>query len=114
MIPSVKTIMRIQRFRGLPLLRDQAKAIRAAMELAEWRISRDPGSQSLYRRWALEKISDLIEGYGIERIEPGYNSRSPGILYVNMGDTYDTTVLVIRGRFRVGCWGDVVERGNYA
>lgn len=35
-----------------------------------------------------------------------------GISYLNMGDTYDATVLFDsrNERFTVGCWGDVVER----
>ena len=51
---------------------------------------------------------------GVEHIEAGSNHRSPAIDYLNTGDTYDLTIMFIRGRFRVGCWGDIVERGNYA
>ncbi len=51
--------------------------------------------------------------FGVEHIGRGKNSRSPAIEYLNAGDTYATTVLFVRGQFRVGCWGDIVERGNY-
>lgn len=61
----------------------------------------------------LESISSVIGGFGVETIPQGPNSRSPEIVYVNMGDTYDTTVMWVDGNFRVGCWGDIVERGNY-
>lgn len=113
MIPSIKTIMRIKNFGGVPVTQKQAKIIRGAMELADYWIDLDPAMQAQYRREALDKINDILGGCGVERIEPGNNARSPGILYVNMGDTYDTTVMVVRGWFRVGCWGDIVERGDY-
>lgn len=52
--------------------------------------------------------------FGVEHIERGNNQRSPAIRYLNTGDSYGLTVMVIRRRFVVGCWGDVVERGNYS
>ena len=58
-------------------------------------------------------ISEILGGYGYEYIFHGKNKKSPAIHYVNMGDTYETTVLFVNGRFRVGCWGDIVEKGNY-
>lgn len=30
--------------------------------------------------------------------------------YLNAGDTYAPTLLRVRGRYRVGCWGDIAER----
>lgn len=51
--------------------------------------------------------------FGVEHIERGHNQRSPAIDYLNAGDTYSMTLLYVNGRFRVGCWGDIVERGNY-
>lgn len=30
--------------------------------------------------------------------------------YLNAGDSYATTLLRVRGVYRVGCWGDVAER----
>ena len=52
--------------------------------------------------------------FGVEHIPHGSNQRSPAIDYLNAGDTYDLTLLYVRGQFRAGCWGDIVERGNYA
>lgn len=52
--------------------------------------------------------------FGVEHIDKGSNRRSPEIEYLNTGDTYDLTVLYVNGRFRVGCCGDIVERGDYA
>jgi len=61
----------------------------------------------------MEKINTIMDSNGVECIPPGHNSRSPEILYINEGDSYMTTVLFVGGRFRLGCWGDIVERGNY-
>ena len=67
----------------------------------------------------LEAINKLLHGYGIEAIEGSWqNGYWCNIVanYVNMGDTYSTTILFIRdnygnsGRFSVMCWGDFVER----
>ena len=62
----------------------------------------------------LEAINDIMDGHGVEYIPAGRNRRSPAIEYINMGDTYRTTIMMVRGRYVVGCWGYIVERGNYA
>jgi hypothetical protein len=62
----------------------------------------------------LERIDHILHTCGVERIAAGSNQRSPAILYCNAGDPYTTTVLKVRGRFRVGCLGALVERGKYA
>ena len=59
------------------------------------------------------KFKDLGT-FGVEFIAKGHNKRSPSITYLNTGDTYEMTILRVRGQFRVGCWGDIVERGNYS
>lgn len=30
--------------------------------------------------------------------------------YLNTGETYATTLIVVAGNYRIGCWGDVAER----
>lgn len=55
-----------------------------------------------------------IGTFGVEGIAKGSNSRSPAIDYLNAGDTYAETLLYVRCQFRIGNWGDIVERGNYA
>lgn len=109
MIPSVKTIMRLRYGNQVPIAADDAQRIRHEMEYAT---SASYFSNNAMRN-ALSRIDRILRGFGVEWIEPGNNARSPGIDYVNMGDTYETTVLLIKGRFRIGCWGDIVERGNY-
>lgn len=59
------------------------------------------------------KIDSILGTHGVERIPRGRNKRSPAITYCNTGDAYGTTVLYVNGRFRIGSWGDLVERGNY-
>ena len=61
----------------------------------------------------LARCSEVLEYYGVEYIPAGTGSNAPSIHYVNSGDTYDTTILKIRGNYKVGNWGDIVERGNY-
>lgn len=54
------------------------------------------------------KIADkIMDGSGVESI-PG----SPGLIFVNMDDTYSTTLVYDykTNRFVVSSWGDIVER----
>lgn len=64
-------------------------------------------------RVILEEVSTALGFYGVEHIPAGHNAKSPGIIYANAGDPYNTTVLFYNDRFHVGNWGDIVERGNY-
>lgn len=63
---------------------------------------------------ALDYADELLGGSGIEYIESQQDTmrRREGLSYVNMGDTYDTTLIYDHktGRFYVGAWGDWVER----
>jgi hypothetical protein len=59
-----------------------------------------------------KKYSDLGT-FGVEYIAEGKNKKSPEITYLNSGDSYGLTILVVRNRFIVACWADIVERGNY-
>lgn len=61
----------------------------------------------------LGAVNELLGFYGVEHISHGRNSKSPAIDYCNIGDPYNTTILLVNGQFRIGCWGDIVERGNY-
>lgn len=66
---------------------------------------------------ALEEVDKLINGHGVEAIEGDYvDSYHQNIVatYVNMGDTYNTTVLyeTATGRFFITTWGDWVERNE--
>jgi hypothetical protein len=112
MIPSVETIKSISKS-GSPIDASTAAAIRKLMEDAE---STGYSFAHPHRaaRIAMNKIDSILGGCGVEFIPAGTGNRSPSIRYVNLGDTYDATVLHVRGQFRIGSWGDIVERGNYA
>lgn len=55
----------------------------------------------------------IIGGFGVEYIASGHNAKSPAIEYVNLGDAYCCTLMYVNGRYVVGDWGSIVERGNY-
>lgn len=67
-----------------------------------------------HRYSRMAAIDKVLGTHGVEYIPCGRSANSPAIYYCNMGDTYDATVMKIRGRFVVGCWGSYVERGNYS
>ena len=58
-------------------------------------------------------IADEILGTsGVEYIES--DSSKPSFDYCNTGDTYAPTLIrFTTGTYRVGYWGDIVERGGY-
>ena len=70
--------------------------------------------QAGQRQAALDYANELLGGNGIEYIESQQDTmrHREGLSYVNMGDTYDTTLIYdhATGRFYVGAWGDWVER----
>lgn len=57
---------------------------------------------------AAEKKFDLGT-FGVEGTCQG-NGDPVDLQYLNTGDTYATTLLHFEGRFRVGCWGDIMEQ----
>ena len=97
-LPSIKTLT-------AAFGAEKAVRIRVIMEMPP---------QPCHASSRLELIDDVLGSHGVEHIPHGSNSKSPTIWYCNMGDTYATTVLQVNGSFRVGCWGDIVERGRYA
>lgn len=102
-IPTVKFMMN----RGFT--KEQATFIRKAIE----RYYKKYPFNHPRPTTTLNKISEMLNLCGVESIPKGNNEKSPEIVYVNSGDTYDTTVMWINGRFRIGDWGSIFERGNY-
>lgn len=96
MIPSVKKLMEITNGDKV-----KAQRLRAILE--------DAGQPSV----ALEACDAILGTCGVEYIPAGHNQKSPSILYCNTGDPYTWTILYYNRNFHVGCWGDIVERGNY-
>lgn len=61
----------------------------------------------------LEMINEVLEGYGTEALDERTDwFPQPHYSYVNMGDTYVTTIIYNHKteRFLCGCWGDIAER----
>ena len=89
---------------------DQVKALKKALART-WDMR--PGER-------MEAISNLIGGYGVEAIRGNWqNGYWCDIVanYVNVGDTYNLTVMHVRGdsqagRFIVSSWGDWVEKNG--
>ena len=97
-------------------LRHAARVARRALN----RLLAEPEYSHSHESFAIRDAMLLAEAacpdlgtFGVEYIPEGHNMRSPAIEYLNAGDTYTDTLLYVNGRFRVGCWGDIVERGNY-
>jgi hypothetical protein len=64
-----------------------------------------------YSHMLLTAINEIIEGHGIEQIIPKDEDRHPSYEYINMGDTYNATILLRSdGRLIVASWGDIVEQ----
>jgi hypothetical protein len=58
-------------------------------------------------------VDAVLRTYGVEYL--GRNKRTNDeVYYCNAGDTYSTTVLFVGPHLRVGCWGDLIERGTVA
>ena len=55
----------------------------------------------------LVRADIMLDGYGREELP----SPSGRVIYVNMGDTYTTTLMFdwSKDKFLVGSWGDLVE-----
>ena len=104
-LPTVRTMVA-----RLNIDEKKATRIRSLMEAhreANWK-----GGVSVMG--TLRMIDTVLGTFGVEIIPQGRGKASPQIMYCNTGETYDTTLLFCRGTFHVTCWGDIVERGNYA
>ena len=106
MIPSIKTI-----HTRLNVRRHVAKRVRELMEA--------DGSLA-----AIGRAMDVHDD--VEFIPSGRGDKSPSIEYLNTGDPYGMTVMRVgeycgwpsgirsgRGRWVIGAWGDIVEKGDY-
>lgn len=61
----------------------------------------------------MEDFNDRIGGFGVEAIfGTEYSDEWPVLLYINMGDSYEDTILynVPESEFLIGSWGDFVEK----
>ncbi len=123
--PSVKTLLAITESK------DDAKLLRkvllcstqdAAFELMdavpERFKSSDQWLRSCFHLPMLQDIklsmaNEVMRGYGVEHVQGKGTYRTASFDYVNMGDPYVATLVYHHGRYKVCCWGDIVEKGNY-
>ena len=113
-VPSLKTLETAFPGKGKTLRRllTSETAVREhPAAIARDRAAYHPHALSTLR---LEALNAVLETYGVEFIPAGHDAKSPAIEYCNAGDSYAVTILRVNGRYRVGCWADFVERGNYA
>ena len=127
MVPSIKTIEE-----GLNLDREKAIEVR---KLMDGRI--DPENYQSSKDWIKDSynppkhselvfcaINEIIEGYGVEgiQIEGHHTDHYWGDYigeYINMGDTYTTTIVYLvddkyyTPGFKICNWGAIVERYSY-
>jgi len=98
-IPSTKTI--------LSRLKDSQKAVQLRTLFVDWK------NHDIKSRKMLEEANGILGGHGVEYIRAPEDDQhgAHGAYYVNMGDTYDTTILLDlqRGRIWVTGWGDWLE-----
>lgn len=89
--PSVARMTKI-----LGITKEQATALKALMEDG-------------YIKRVLVRADGMLDGCGVEYLVPDDGTQP--VAYVNMGDTYNTTLLFDheKNRFLIGSWGDIVE-----
>lgn len=64
----------------------------------------------------MDEANDLLKACGVEsfnlrvRCRKYWGDEIRWVTYVNVGDTYNTTLLFWEGKYRIGSWGDLVER----
>lgn len=100
-IPTAESLARITNWATRKAIgKSDGKKLRKALE--------DAAAKGSKAKALLGIVNTLLDAHGVESLYPDY----PEIYYVNLGDTYDTTLLlnVATGNLYVGAWGDYVER----
>ena len=107
-LPSVRTLRAV--------FGDQAKQARAILEMTRAQLEALPAGrsrvQACYNPPATSDIrltclDALGETYGVEAFQVRDGTWCEDL---NAGDPYRSTLLRLRGRYRVACWGDIVEK----
>lgn len=115
MLPSVKTLRAV--------FGDNAKRAREILEMSRSELLELPAAAAREREcyhppktWDLRMhcLDALAGTHGVESFQltdgGPYGNGAEYCEYLNAGDTYTVTLLRVRGRYRVGCWGDVAEK----
>jgi hypothetical protein len=122
-LPSVKTLKTIAGERALELRKvleiTKRSELESLLETGNYPVTHNWYRSCLHpMAFGTAKLSIADEiiprSCGVEYIPAGRGVNSPAIEYCNTGDTYANTLMYVSGKgYRVGCWGDIVERGNY-
>ncbi len=104
--PSVKSLMRIEY-----MTPEKAKMVRDLIHGKLNSCKHIDDTYSYYVERVMQAVNYVIDAHGVESI---YDKRytDPRLSYINMGDTYDATLLYDyeTDTFRVGSWGYYAER----
>jgi hypothetical protein len=97
----------------LRITQEQAKELHSMMRNWEWSEYAAEGETTQYT--IMERANEIMNGFGVENLtdENAYDPywQNTIALYVNMGDTYNSTLLfdVGEGEFILTTWGDWFE-----
>ena len=85
----------------------RAREIKKIARKAEWVY----GNRTRDVYYLMEQYDELLNGSGVEHVGDEYCDNFKGVDYVNMGDTYDTTIIYDhdQDKFGIGNWGRYVE-----
>lgn len=107
-LPSIKTLADV--------FGSNAREARRVLEMSRAELETLPACEArvkeCYHRPATSdlRLTALDALAGTNGVE-GFQVRDGGWCeYLNTGDTYAATLLRFRGRYIVGCWGDIAER----
>ena len=107
-LPSVRTLRVV--------FGNRAREARAILEMPRSRLEALPAGAARVRECyhppatsdlRLTCLDALGETFGVESFQLRDGSYCD---YLNTGDTYTPTLLLVRGRYRVACWGDIAEK----
>lgn len=114
-LPSIKSLRAV--------FGDNAKQARAILEMSRSELLELPEGAARAREcyhppatWDIRMtcLNALAGTYGVESFQldngDAWSRDAASCEYLNAGDTYATTLLRVRGKYRVGCWGDIAEK----
>jgi hypothetical protein len=109
--PSLKTLAAAFGEDKAPLLRRILKA-RRRKEIEELSTDAADLQRESYGKQSIQTLrfvalSQVLGGFGEESFR---TRKGEWVTYVNMGDTYNVTLLKFRGTYRVGDWGTLAEK----
>lgn len=108
LLPSVRTLRAV--------FGENAKKARAILEMSRVELEALPeGAARIQECFNSPHTSDLRMTClnalaGTHGVEGFHTKRGEWVEYLNAGDAYAPTLVNYRGRYRVACWGDIVEK----